>query len=132
MSKNYSETAKELSTSVGRLRKAIPDTMKGFSSLGAAATAGSYLEPKTKELIAIAIAIAVRCDGCIASHAKAAEKNGACRTEVLETLSMAVYMGGGPSVVYAAQALDAFDQFTQDAKKAKRQKQLRVKAKKKV
>lgn len=97
-----------------------------------AAHADGCLEPKTKELIATAISVAVRCDGCIAGHTKAAEKNGASREEVLETLSMAVLMGGGPSVVYAAQALDAFDQFTEDAKKAKRQKQLRGKAKRKV
>ena len=116
MSKNYSETAKELGISVGKLRKAIPDTMKGFSAMATAATAEGNLEPKTKELVAIAIAVAVRCDGCIASHAKAAEKSGACRAEVLETLSMAVYMGGGPSVVYAAQALDAFDQFAEQDK----------------
>ena len=110
MSKNYPKMATELSVSVGRLRKGIPDTMKGFSAMAAAATADGSLDPKTKELIATAIGVAVRCDGCIASHTKAAENNGASREEVLETLGMAVYMGGGPSVVYAAQALDAFDQ----------------------
>ena len=116
MSKNYPEMATDLSASIGRLRKGIPDTMKGFSAMAAAATRDGFLDPKTKELIATAIGVAVRCDGCIASHTKAAEKNGASREEILETLGMAVYMGGGPSVAYAAQALDAFDQFTKEAK----------------
>ena len=132
MSKNYPKMATDLNTSVGRLSKGIPETMRGFAAMRSAAHADGYLEPKTKELIATAISVAVRCDGCIAGHTKAAEKNGASREEVLETLSMAVLMGGGPSVVYAAQALEAFDQFTEDAKKAKRQKQLRGKAKRKV
>ena len=116
MSKNYPEMATDVSASIGRLRKGIPDTMKGFSAMAAAATRDGSLDPKTKELIATAIGVAVRCDGCIASHTKAAEKNGASREEILETLGMAVYMGGGPSVAYAAQALDAFDQFTKEAK----------------
>ena len=80
--------------------------------MGAAAKKSGALDPKTKELIATAIAVAVRCDGCIASHVKALEKHGAEREELLEMLSMAIYMGGGPSVVYAAEALDAFDQFS--------------------
>ena len=120
MSKNYPKMATDLKTSVGRLSKGIPDTMKGFAAMREAAHAEGALEPKTKELIAMAIAVAVRCDGCIASHTNGAETHGASREEVLETLSMSVLMGGGPSVVYAAQALDAFDQFTEVAKKAEK------------
>jgi len=130
MSKNYPKMVTDLKTSVGRLSKGIPDTMKGFAAMREAAHAEGALEPKTKELIAMAIAVAVRCDGCIASHTNGAETHGASREEILETLSMAVLMGGGPSVVYAAQALDAFDQFTEDATNAERKKQLRGKAKK--
>ena len=129
MSKNYPKMATDLKTSVGRLSKGIPDTMKGFAAMREAAHAEGALEPKTKELIAMAIAIAVRCDGCIASHTNGAEMHGASREEVLETLSMAVLMGGGPSVVYAAQALDAFDQFTE---KVEKRKQSRGKAKKRA
>ena len=118
MSKNYLQVAADLSTSVGRLSKGIPETMKGFGAMKSAVHADGCLDPKTKELIATAISVAVRCDGCIASHTKAAETHGASREEILETLSMAVLMGGGPSVVYAAQALEAFDQFAEEAKKA--------------
>lgn len=111
MTNNYPELATDLGKSIARLRKGIPETMKGFSLMAGAATADGALDPKTKELIALAIGVAARCDGCIAFHAKAAVHHNARREEVLETLGMAVYMGGGPSMVYAAQALDAFDQF---------------------
>ena len=76
--------------------------MKGFSALAQAALKADELDTKTKELIALAISVATRCDGCIAFHAEAAMKQGATRAEVLETMGMAVYMGAGPSVMYAA------------------------------
>ena len=116
MAKDYKKIAADLTSSMERLQKGIPDTMKGFAAMGAAAKASGSLDAKTKELIAIAIAVAVRCDGCIAAHTKAAEKYGVDREEILETLSMAVYMGGGPSVVYASQALDSFDEFSSHSK----------------
>ena len=98
----------------GETAKRDPRYNEGVAAMGAAAKASGALDAKTKELIAIAVA--VRCDGCIAAHTKAAEKFGVDREEILETLSMAVYMGGGPSVVYASQALDSFDEFASYSK----------------
>jgi AhpD family alkylhydroperoxidase len=69
------------------------------------------LDCKTKELIALAISVAVRCDPCIAFQAQAAVKQGASRDEVMEAMGMAIYMGAGPSVMYASQAIEAYDQF---------------------
>ena len=112
MSTDYPKMAQELSREIAELRKGIPETMKGFSALAAAATAAGALDPKIKELVATAISVAVRCDGCIAFHTKAAVRSGASRDEMLEVLAMAVYMGGGPSMVYAAQSLEAYDQFS--------------------
>jgi AhpD family alkylhydroperoxidase len=88
--------------------------MKSFSSLAQAALAGDGLDTKTKELIALAISVAVRCDDCIGFHAKSAAQAGATRQQLAETLGMAIYMGAGPSVMYANHALAAFDQFTQE------------------
>lgn len=102
----------ELSMNMAQIRKGIPDVAKGFSALAQAATASGALDTKTKELIALAIGITVRCDGCIGFHVKAAIQHGATREEMLETIGMAMYMGGGPSFVYGAQALDAFDEFS--------------------
>jgi AhpD family alkylhydroperoxidase len=84
--------------------------MKGFSDLAAAATKNGVLDKKTKELIALALGVAARCDGCLGFHTQALVRLGATRQEVVETLGMATYMGGGPSLMYAADALSAFEQ----------------------
>ena len=93
------------------LRAGAPQAMTAFSALARAALEPQALSTKTKELIALGISVATRCDGCIAFHAEAAVKQGASREEIMETMGMAIYMGAGPSVMYAAQALEAFDQF---------------------
>jgi AhpD family alkylhydroperoxidase len=103
---------KELGAELRNLRGGGADeVMKAFSAIAQAATAPKALDAKTKELIALAISIAVRCDDCIAFHTKAAVDRGATRDEVLETLGMAIYMGAGPSAMYASHALGAFTQF---------------------
>jgi AhpD family alkylhydroperoxidase len=115
MVKDWQAMAAELTGDIRSLRAGAPEVMKGFSALAQAALKADALDTKTKELIALAIAVATRCDGCVAFHAEAALKQGATRAEVLETMGMAVYMGAGPSVMYAAQALAAFDQFSTKA-----------------
>ena len=112
MTTSYTDLTRGISAELGRLRGEIPDTLQAFSALGKAACAEGALDKKTKELIAIGIAIATRCDGCIGFHAKAAIKAGATREEILETLSMAIYMGAGPSMIYASEALRAFDELS--------------------
>ncbi len=94
---------------MGELRTGIPAQAKGFGELAKAAIAPGALDSRTKELIALAIGITARCDGCLAYHAKAAAKHGATREEILETIGVAIYMGGGPSMIYGAEALAAFD-----------------------
>jgi AhpD family alkylhydroperoxidase len=108
---NWPEHTKELTAQLRTLRSSTPEVMKAFSGLAQAALAPKALDCKTKELIALAIAVAIHCDDCIGFHVKAALEQGASRDQVLETLGMAVYMGAGPSVMYANHALDAFEQF---------------------
>lgn len=110
---NWPELTKSLSSELKNLRSGAPDVMKAFSSLAQAALAQGALDPKTKELIALGIGVAVRCDDCIAFHVKAAVDHGASREEILETLGMAVYMGAGPSAMYASHALGAYTQFAE-------------------
>lgn len=93
------------------LRHAIPDVMKEFSDLHGAAMKPGALDTKTKELIALAIAISSRCDGCIASHARGAAKQGATEAEVAETIGVTVLMAGGPATVYGPRAFAAFRDF---------------------
>ena len=111
MHKDWPEMAKGLSGPLRELRAGAPEVMKGFSAIARAALEAKALDTKTKELIALAISVATRCDACIAFHAEAAVRQGASRDEVMETMGMAIYMGSGPAVMYAAQAVEAFDQY---------------------
>jgi AhpD family alkylhydroperoxidase len=108
---NWPQLTTGLNTLLRDLRGGAPAIMKAFAGMAQAATASKALDAKTKELIALGIAVAVRCDDCIAFHAKAAVEQGATRDEVSETLGMAIYMGAGPSVMYASHAFEAFTQF---------------------
>lgn len=112
---NYRELTQAISSGLAGLRTSTPEVMKSFSELGRAATAAGALDAKTKELIALALSVAVRCDPCIGFHAKALVKLGATRQELDETLGVTTYMGGGPSLMYAARAVAAFDEFAQAA-----------------
>jgi AhpD family alkylhydroperoxidase len=109
---DWPEWTKGLSTKLRDLRAGAPEVMKAFGSMAMAASAPKALDAKTKELLALGIAIATRCDDCIAFHVKAAVEHGATRDEILETLGMAIYMGAGPSVMYASHALDAFTRLS--------------------
>lgn len=108
---NWPGLTRDLSAMLRDLRTGSPEVMKAFSSMAQSALAPKALDTKTKELIALAIGVATRCDDCIAFHAKAAVDQGATDDEVLETLGMAVYMGAGPSVMYASHAYQAYRQF---------------------
>lgn len=96
---------------LARLNKEMPDTVKGFGMMGKAAKADGALSEKTKEFIALGIAIATRCDSCIGFHVRSLVRLGATREEFCEALSMATYMGGGPSYAYSAKALKAYDLY---------------------
>ena len=115
MHKDWPEMADELNPLIAALRKAQPEVMKGFSQMAQAALKTQALDTKTKELIALAISVAVRCDACVTFHAKAAVREGASDEEVAETMGMAIYMGAGPSVMYAAQTLEALGQWREKA-----------------
>lgn len=112
MTKQFQPLTQELSSALGKLRKEMPDVMNAFSSLAQSATKDGALDKKTKELMALALGIAGHCEGCIGFHTQTLVKLGLTREELVETLGLAVYMGGGPSLMYAAEALIAFEEFT--------------------
>ena len=93
------------------LRALIPDVYNGFGELHKAAFADGEVDKKTKELIALAVAIVLKCDGCIASHARGAALAHATEKEVAETIGVAISMSGGPGTVYGPRALSAFRDF---------------------
>lgn len=102
----------QLVAGMGEFSAAQPEVMAGFGGLHQAASADGVLSAKVKELMALAISVTVRCDGCIAFHVHDAIEAGATEAEITEALGVAVLMGGGPSVVYASDALRAYREFT--------------------
>ena len=112
MMNSYKQLTQDVMANLAPLHKGVPQVMKGFGDMGKAAIADGTLDAKTKELIALAVGVAARCDGCIAFHTKALVKLGATEAEVHETLGVAIYMGGGPSAMYASNAMAAFNEFS--------------------
>lgn len=112
MNDKFETLTKELSKNIRSIKKGLPEVMDSFSNLSLTSMKDGSLNKKTKELIALAIAVSKRCDGCIGFHIKALVHLKASKEEVLETLGVAVYMGGGPSLMYAAEALKAYDEFS--------------------
>jgi AhpD family alkylhydroperoxidase len=111
MSHNYKEVVIDISAQLAQMNKAIPATMAGFGQMAKATHSDGALDKKTKELIAMAIGIAARCQGCLGFHAKACVSLGVSRAEFMEMLQVAIYMGGGPSVMTGAEALQAYEGF---------------------
>lgn len=108
---DYQKLIAAITANTAKMRRDIPDVMHGFNSLAQAAGKDGALDAKTKELIAMALSVGTRCDPCIGFHARALVRLGATRAELQETLGMCVYMGGGPSLMYAAAALAAYEEF---------------------
>jgi AhpD family alkylhydroperoxidase len=106
------EVIDEVSAAGRRLRDRIPDVYGGYVRMHAAAMSGDGALPaRTKELIALAIAVTRECDGCIAAHAKSAALAGATAQEVAEAMGVAIMMNGGPGTVWGPRALAAFEEF---------------------
>ncbi len=109
--KSYTQITADINKGIAKLREGAPDAMAGFSALAKGAMKAGALAAEQKELIALAIGVSGHCDGCIGFHAKALARLGCSRDQVVEALAVAVYMGGGPSLMYAADAMHAFDEF---------------------
>jgi AhpD family alkylhydroperoxidase len=112
----YEQIANELRKEALDLYKATPEVMRSFQGLMSAVGKDGALSVKTKELMALAIAISSKCEGCIVFHVQNAIRHGAGREEVAETIAISIEMGGGPSTVYGAKALAAFDELKAKAK----------------
>lgn len=102
----------DIEENIATYSKEVPETVRGFGLMGKAAKSDGALSEKTKEFIALGIAIATRCDSCIGFHTRSLVRLGATRDEICEALAMATYMGGGPSYAFSAKALKAFDIFS--------------------
>jgi AhpD family alkylhydroperoxidase len=106
---DHTALVQSLNQGMSRLRKAQPAAMQGFGQLAKAAMTSGTIDEKHKELIALAIGITQHCSGCIAFHVKALHRLDCTRQELDEMLAVCVYMGGGPALMYAAEAIAAWD-----------------------
>ena len=111
MTTDYPALHQHLEERLAQLGSELPGPMTGFARLHKKAVEPGALDAKTKELMALAISIAVHCEGCIAYHTHDAIRAGATRAELMETIGVALMMGGGPASIYAAHTMDAMEQF---------------------
>ncbi len=111
MTKDYVAEFKELSSEFKGLQQNLPETMSAFTGLHKAVFGEGELSTKQKELIALGIGIAMRCEGGVISHTRSALRAGATRAEIAETVAVAIAMGGGPASVYGGKAIAAAEQF---------------------
>jgi AhpD family alkylhydroperoxidase len=105
---DWKDYHKELLATIGQIATLSPDTVRGYSVLSGAGAKTGKLDGKTRELIALAVAVTTRCDGCITVHTDAAIKQGATKEEIAETLGVAVALNAGAALVYSARVMDAY------------------------
>lgn len=117
MKRNYPQYREAIGDSIKELRQHIPDVLAGFGQVQKAVMSEGALSVKHKELIALGLAIAARCEGCIATHINGSLKAGASIEEISEAIGVAIEMGGGPSVTYGAIAFEALQQFLVEREK---------------
>ena len=108
----YRALTESVSHHLATLRADLPDVMKGFGELARAASRDGALDKKTKELIALTLGVAAHCDACIGFHVQTLVRLGTTKAELEEALGMAIYMGGGPSLMDSAKALADFEEFS--------------------
>ncbi len=122
---NYVDQARQDKRRTKALMEALPNEMNGFKQMRMPSLEDTVLTAKTKELIAMAMGVGIRCESCIVAHMGRLIALDVTREEVLEALGVCLYMGGGPATAYAGKALDCFEQLQaeKEARIKKKQEQ---------
>lgn len=108
---DWNDYRDQLKTGVREIGQLSPETIKGYIALGAAGQKTDLLGAKMRELIALAVAVSLRCDGCITVHTEAAIKHGASKEEIAEALGVAISVNAGAALVYSTRVMDAFKEY---------------------
>jgi AhpD family alkylhydroperoxidase len=98
----------QLAATIAEIAKAEPDLVRGYRMLATSRAKSGALDAKTRELVALAVAVTLRCDGCITTHVDLARRQGATADEITDALGIAVMVNAGAALVYSARTLDAF------------------------
>ncbi len=112
---DWNQYLQELSGRIAELARTSPEIIRGYRALGEAGQKTNLLDGKIRELIALAVAVTLRCDGCIATHTTAAIQKGASEAEIVEALGVAISVNAGAALVYSARVLDAYHAKTDSA-----------------
>jgi AhpD family alkylhydroperoxidase len=112
---DWNEYRKQLAIGVKEISQLSPDTIKGYIELNSAGQKRNLLGARTRELIALAVAVTLRCDGCITVHTEAAIKQGASKDEIAEALGVATTVNAGAALVYSARVMEAFKEYPRAA-----------------
>jgi AhpD family alkylhydroperoxidase len=108
---DWNDYRKQLDAGVREVGELSPDTIRGYMALSAAGQKKDLLGAKIRELIALAVAVTLRCDGCITVHTAAAIKHGATKEEIAEALGVAISVNAGAALVYSTRVMDAFKEY---------------------
>jgi AhpD family alkylhydroperoxidase len=109
----WKETIQDINGRLKELSTRTPDTLRGFGLIAGAGANTNHLGAKTRELIALAVAVTTRCDGCIAFHSAEAVKLGVTDAEIAEALGVAINLNAGAAITYSTHVLDAIDKLKQ-------------------
>ena len=109
----WKETIQDITVRLKELSTRTPDTLRGFGLIAGAGANTNHLDAKTRELIALAVAVTTRCDGCIAFHSAEAVKLGVSDAEIAEALGVAINLNAGAAITYSTHVLDAIDKLKQ-------------------
>lgn len=108
---DWNKYRQQLVATIGEIAKTAPDLVRGYRTLANARAKSGALDAKTRELVALAVAVTVRCDGCITTHVEQARKHGATADEVTDALGVAVMVNAGAALVYSARTIDSFNSY---------------------
>jgi AhpD family alkylhydroperoxidase len=112
---DWVDDRKKLLSRIGDFGELSPGTISGYQSLIRAGHKAGHLDARTRELIALAVAVTAQCDGCITVHVAEALKYGASKEEIAEALGVAVAINAGAALVYSARVMDAVSAYSQKA-----------------
>lgn len=102
----------QINAAVKEMSAANPEMVRAYAGFHHANAKSTHIDAKVRELIALGVAVSLRCDGCINAHTEGAIKAGATKEEIVDALGVAIMVNAGAALVYSARTIDAYDAKT--------------------